>query len=233
MKNNFFIDRPIFSIALAVVILLLGVLGYNGLAVEQLPDVAPPVVEVSADYAGASAEAVQRSVIIPIEEAVNGVDGINEVLSTSTSSGNASITITFKPGTDPDMATVLVKNRLGEVEGILPHEVVETGVHVGKEKRGYLRILALESPDGRYDNDFITNFFDINISPRLQRIKGVGNIELLGSVYAMRIWLDPMKMATYSLEPKDIEEVLEAQNIEAAIGTLGEDSKNTFQYTMV
>ena len=233
MKNNFFIDRPIFSIALAAVILLLGLLGYYGLAVEQLPDVAPPVVNVSADYTGASAEAVQRSVIIPIEEAVNGVDGIDEIYSSSTSSGSANISITFKPGTDPDMATVLVKNCLDEVQGILPHEVVETGVQVGKEKRSYLRILALECTDGRYDNDFITNFFDINISPRLQRINGVGNIELLGSKYAMRIWLDPIKMATYNLEPKDIEEILEAQNIEAAIGTLGEDSKNTFQYTMV
>lgn len=233
MKNNPFVDRPVLSIALAAVILLLGIIGYTALAVEQLPDVAPPVVEVSADYAGASAEAVQRSVIVPIEEAVNGVDGIDEIYSSSTSSGSASILITFKPGTDPDMATVMVKNRLDEVEGILPNEVIETGVHVAKEKRSYLRILALESSDGRYDNDFISNFFDINLRPRLQRINGVGNVELLSSVYAMRIWLDPRKMATYSLEPKDIEEVLEAQNIEAAIGTLGEDSKNTFQYTMV
>ncbi len=233
MKGNFFTNRPIFSIALAAVILLLGVLGYRGLDVEQLPDVAPPVIEVSTEYPGASAEAVQRSVIIPIEEAVSGVDGIDQILSSATSSGGASIAITFKPGIDPDMATVLVKNCLGEVDGIMPEEVMQMGLHVEKEKRSYLRILSLESPDGRYDTDFITNFFDINISPRLQRIKGVGNIEMLGSVYAMRIWLDPRKMAIYDLEPSDIEEVLEAQNIEAAIGTLGQDSKNTFQYTMV
>ena len=233
MKSKFFIDRPIFSIALAAVILLLGFLSYRVLPVEQFPDIAPPVVEVSADYAGASAEAVQKSVIIPLEEAINSVDGIDEILSSSNSSGNASIAITFKSGTDPDMAAVMVKNRVSEAEGILPEEVIETGVHVEKEQRSYLRMIALESPDNRYDNDFINNFFDINISPKLQRIKGVGKIEMMGSVYAMRIWIDPKKMAFFRLEPKDIEEVLEAQNIEAAIGTLGEDSKNTFQYTMV
>ena len=233
MKSKFFIDRPILSIALAVVIMLLGFLGYNGLPVEQFPDIAPPVVEVSADYAGASAEAVQKSVIVPIEEAINGVDGIDEIASSSTSSGSASISVTFKSGIDPDMAAVLVKNRVAEVEGILPQEVIETGVHVGKEQRSYLRLLALESPDSRYDNDFITNFFDIYLSPRLQRIKGVGSVELLGSKYAMRIWLDPKRMAFYGLEPSDIEAILESQNIEAAIGTLGEDSKNTFQYPLV
>lgn len=233
MRSKFFIDRPIFSIAIAAVILLLGFLSYRALPVEQFPDIAPPVVEVSADYAGASAEAVQKSVIIPLEEAINSVDGIDEILSSSNSSGNASIAITFKSGTDPDMAAVMVKNRVSEAEGILPEEVIETGVHVEKEQRSYLRMIALESPDNRYDNDFINNFFDINISPKLQRIKGVGNVEMMGSVYAMRIWLDPKKMAFFRLEPKDIEEVLEAQNIEAAIGMLGEDSKNTFQYTMV
>ena len=233
MKIRFFIDRPILSIAIAVVILLLGFLGFGGLSVELFPDIAPPVVEVSADYPGASAEAIQKSVIVPIEEAVNGVDGIDEILSSSSGSGSASVSITFKPGIDPDMAAVMVKNRVSEVEGILPQEVIETGVHVEKERRSYLRLLALESPDGRYDSDFITNYFDINISPRLQRIKGVGHIELLGSVYAMRIWLDPKKMAFYGLEPKDIEAMLASQNVEAAIGTLGEDSKNTFQYPLV
>ena len=182
MKSKFFIDRPIFSIALAAVILLLGFLAYRALPVEQFPDIAPPVVEVSADYAGASAEAVQKSVIIPLEEAINSVDGIDEILSSSNSSGSASIAITFKPGTDPDMATVMVKNRVSEAEGILPEEVIETGVHVEKEQRSYLRMIALESPDNRYDNDFINNFFDINISPKLQRIKGVGKIEMMGSV---------------------------------------------------
>ena len=233
MKSKFFIDRPILSIALAVVIMLVGYIGFVNLPVEQFPDIAPPVVEVSADYTGASADAVQKSVIVPIEEAINGVDGIDYISSSSTSSGGAYISVVFKPGVDPDMAVVMVKNRVAEVEGILPQEVLKTGVHVEKEQRSFLKVIALECPDNRYDNDFITNYFNINISPRLQRIKGVSRIQLLGNVYAMRIWMDPKRMAQYDLSPSDIEEALNGQNIEAAIGTLGEDSKHTFQYTMV
>ena len=219
--------------ALAIVIMLLGVVGFVNLPVEQFPDIAPPVVEVSADYTGASADAVQKSVIVPLEEAINGIDGIDYISSSSTNSGSASISVVFKSGIDPDIAVVMVKNRVGEMEGILPQEVIETGVHVEKEQRAYLKIIALECPDNRYDNDFITNYFNINISPRLQRIKGVSQVQLLGNVYAMRIWMDPKRMAMYDLSPSDIEEALNAQNIEAAIGTLGEDSKNTFQYTLV
>ena len=233
MKSKFFIDRPILSMALAIVIMLLGVIGFVNLPVEQFPDIAPPVVEVSADYTGASADAVQKSVIVPLEEAINGVDGIDYISSSSTNSGSASISVVFKSGIDPDIAVVMVKNRVGEMEGILPQEVIETGVHVEKEQRAYLKMIALECPDNRYDNDFITNYFNINISPRLQRIKGVSQVQLLGNVYAMRIWMDPKRMAMYDLSPSDIEEALNAQNIEAAIGTLGEDSKNTFQYTLV
>lgn len=219
--------------ALAVVILLVGIISFVNLPVEQFPDIAPPVVEVTANYTGASAEAVQKSVIVPIEEAINGVDGIDYISSSSTSSGNAYISVVFKSGIDPDMAVVMVKNRIAEVEGILPQEVIETGVHVEKDQRAFLKIIALECPDNRYDNDFITNYFNINLSPRLQRIKGVSSIQLLGNIYAMRIWMDPRRMAKYNLTPSDIEEALNAQNIEAAIGTLGEDSKHTFQYTMV
>ena len=233
MKSKFFIDRPILSIALAVVIMLVGYIGFVSLPVEQFPDIAPPVVEVSADYTGASADAVQKSVIVPIEEAINGVDGIDYISSYSTSSGSAYISVVFKSGIDPDMAVVMVKNRVAEVEGILPQEVLKTGVHVEKEQRSFLKVIALECPDNRYDNDFITNYFNINISPRLQRIKGVSRIQLLGNVYAMRIWMDPKRMSQYDLTPSDIEEALNGQNIEAAIGTLGEDSKHTFQYTMV
>ena len=211
----------------------MGAIGFTSLPVEQFPDIAPPVVEVSADYTGASADAVQKSVIVPIEEAINGVDGIDYISSSSTSSGNAFISVVFKSGIDPDLAVVMVKNRVAEVEGILPAEVVETGVHVEKEQRSFLKVIALECPDNRYDNDFISNYFNINLSPRLQRIKGVSRVQLLGNVYAMRIWMDPKRMAQYDLTPSDIEAALNAQNIEAAIGTLGEDSKNTFQYTLV
>ena len=233
MRSKFFIDRPILSIALAAVIMLVGMIGFVSLPVEQFPDIAPPVVEVSADYTGASADAVQKSVIVPIEEAINGVDGIDYISSSSTSSGSAFISVVFKSGIDPDLAVVMVKNRVAEVEGILPTEVIETGVHVEKEQRSFLKVIALECPDNRYDNDFISNYFNINLSPRIQRIKGVSRVQMLGNVYAMRIWMDPKRMAQFDLTPSDIEAALNAQNIEAAIGTLGEDSKNTFQYTLV
>lgn len=233
MKSKFFIDRPILSIALAVMMALVGIVGYVHLPVEQFPDMAPPIVEVSADYPGASAEAVQKSVIVPIEQAINGANGIDYISSSSTSSGSAFIQVVFKNGIDPDMAVVMVKNKVAEVEGILPQEVLQTGVHVETSQQTFLKVIALECPDNRFESDFISNYFDINIKPRLERIKGVGKVNVLGNTFAMRIWLDPKRMAHYDLLPQDIEEVLEAQNVEAAIGTLGENSKHTFQYTLV
>ena len=233
MKSKFFIDRPILSIALAVMMALVGIVGYVNLPVEQFPDMAPPIVEVSADYPGASAEAVQKSVIVPIEQAINGASGIDYISSSSTSSGSAFIQVVFKSGIDPEMAVVMVKNKVGEVEGVLPQEVLQTGVHVETSQQTFLKVIALECPDNRFESDFISNYFDINIKPRLQRIKGVGKVNVLGNTFAMRIWLDPKRMAHYDLLPQDIEEVLEAQNVEAAIGTLGENSKHTFQYTLV
>ena len=233
MKSKFFIDRPILSIALAVIMALLGLVGYVNLPVEQFPDMAPPIVEVSADYPGASAEAVQKSVIVPLEQAINGASGIDYVSSSSTSSGFAFIQVVFKSGIDPEMAVVMVKNKVAEVEGVLPQEVLKTGVHVETSQQTFLKVIALECPDNRFESDFISNFFDINIKPRLQRIKGIGKVNVLGNTFAMRIWLDPKRMAHYDLTPQDIEEVLEAQNVEAAIGTLGENSKHTFQYTLV
>ena len=233
MKSKFFIDRPILSIALAVMMAIVGVVGYVNLPVEQFPDMAPPIVEVSADYPGASAEAVQKSVIVPIEQAINGANGIDYISSSSTSSGSAFIQVVFKNGIDPEMAVVMVKNKVAEVEGILPQEVQKTGVHVETSQQTFLKVIALECPDNRFESDFISNYFDINIKPRLQRIKGVGKVNVLGNTFAMRIWLDPRRMAHYNLVPQDIEDILEAQNVEAAIGTLGENSKHTFQYTLV
>ncbi len=233
MKSKFFIDRPILSIALAVMMAIVGIVGYVHLPVEQFPDMAPPIVEVSADYPGASAEAVQKSVIVPIEQAINGANGIDYISSSSTSSGSAFIQVVFKSGIDPEMAVVMVKNKVAEVEGILPQEVQKTGVHVETSQQTFLKVIALECPDNRFESDFISNYFDINIKPRLQRIKGVGKVNVLGNTFAMRIWLDPRRMANYDLVPQDIEDVLEAQNIEAAIGTLGENSNHTFQYTLV
>ena len=233
MKSKFFIDRPILSIAIAVMMAIVGIVGYVNLPVEQFPDMAPPIVEVSADYPGASAEAVQKSVIVPIEQAINGANGIDYISSSSTSSGSAFIQVVFKSGIDPEMAVVMVKNKVAEVEGILPQEVQKTGVHVETSQQTFLKVIALECPDNRFESDFISNFFDINIKPRLQRIKGVGKVNVLGNTFAMRIWLDPRSMANYDLVPQDIEDILEAQNIEAAIGTLGENSNHTFQYTLV
>ena len=233
MISRFFISRPIFACALSVLVLLAGIVGYVNLPVEQFPDVAPPVVTISTEYTGASAEAVMKSVITPLEEAVNGVEGMEYITSSSTSSGMATINVTFRPGTDPDLAQIRVKNRVEEAKGYLPVEVLNLGVQVEKEEQGILRIIALECPDNRYDNAFITNYFNINVQPRLQRINGVGNIQMMGNVYGMRIWMDPKKMAQYQLNPEDIINALEGQNVEAAIGTLGEDSKGTYQYTLV
>ena len=233
MMSRFFINRPIFACALSVLILLAGIVGYINLPVEQFPNVAPPVVTISTEYTGASAEAVMKSVVTPIEEAVNGVEGMEYITSSSTSSGMATVSVTFRPGTDPDLAQIRVKNRVEEAKGYLPTEVLNIGVQVEKEEQGMLRIIALECPDNRYDNAFITNYFNINVQPRLQRIAGVGNIQLMGNVYGMRIWMDPKMMAMHQLNPEDIINALEGQNVEAAIGTLGEDSKGTYQYTLV
>ena len=233
MISRFFINRPIFACALSVLVLLAGIVGYVNLPVEQFPNVAPPVVTISTEYTGASAEAVMKSVVTPIEEAVNGVEGMEYITSSSTSSGMATVSVTFRPGTDPDLAQIRVKNRVEEAKGYLPTEVLNIGVQVEKEEQGMLRIIALECPDNRYNNAFITNYFNINVQPRLQRIAGVGNIQLMGNVYGMRIWMDPKMMAMHQLNPEDIINALEGQNVEAAIGTLGEDSKGTYQYTLV
>ena len=233
MISRFFIHRPIFACALSVLVLLAGIVAYVNLPVEQFPNVAPPVVTINTEYTGASAEAVMKSVVTPLEEAVNGVEGMEYITSSSNSNGMASISVTFRPGTDPDLAQIRVKNRVEEAKGYLPAEVLSIGVQVEKEEQGMLRIIALECPDDRYDNAFITNYFNINVQPRLQRIAGVGNIQLMGNVYGMRIWMDPKMMAQYQLNPDDIVNALEGQNVEAAIGTLGEDSKGTYQYTLV
>jgi len=213
--------------------MLIGFISVVNLPVELFPDVAPPVVDIYTEYTGASAEAVQKSVIVPIEEAVNGVDGMEYIYSQATSAGEGTTTITFRKGTDPDIAAVMVKNLVSEAEGLLPPEVVENGVKVSKEQQGVLKIIALESPDGRYDNSFISNYFSIVVEPRLKRIKGVGNVLHTGSEYALRIWMDPKKMAQFELLPEDITDALSMQNVEAAIGTLGENSSNTFQHMLI
>ncbi len=232
MKLKLFIDRPILSCVISVLILLLGIIGLTSLPMEQYPDIAPPTVMVEGTYTGANAETVLKSVVMPLEESINGVEDMIYMTSTSTNSGVGDITVYFKQGTDPDMATINTKNRVSEAEGLLPSEVTQIGVTVQKRQNSMLKIIALYSPDDSFDDNFINNYFEINVEPRISRITGVGNVTLLGADYAMRIWLDPQKMAQYGLVPSDVTSVLDEQNVEAATGTLGEDSENTFQYTL-
>ena len=232
MKLRTFIDRPILACVISVLILMLGLISLFNLPMEQYPDIAPPTVSVSTSYTGANAETVQKSVIVPLEEAINGVENMTYMTSTATNNGSGSITVYFKQGTDPDMATINTKNRVSEVEGLLPAEVTKIGVTVEKRQNSMLKILALYSPDNSYDQTFINNYFKINVEPRLSRITGVGNVNVMGGDYAMRIWLNPQVMAQYSLVPDDVISALGDQNVEAATGTLGEDSENTYQYTL-
>lgn len=232
MKIKTFIDRPILSCVISVFILILGFLSLSNLPMEQFPDIAPPTITISATYTGANAETVQKAVIVPLEEAINGVENMTYMTSTATNTGQATITVYFRQGTDPDMATVNIKNRVAEAEGLLPAEVTQIGVSVAKSQTAILKFIALYSPDDRFDQNFINNYLKINIEPRLSRIPGVGNVQIFGGDYAMRVWLDPKAMAQYGLVPADVTAALGTQNIEAPTGTLGEDSDHTFQYTL-
>ena len=232
MKIRTFIDRPIFAGVISVLILILGIIGLTQLPIEQFPEIAPPTVSVSASYTGANAETVQKSVVVPLEEALNGVENMTYMTSTSSNNGSARITVYFRQGTDPDMATVNVQNRLASAQGLLPAEVTRSGVNVRKRQTSNIKQLAVYSPDDSFDRAFLANYMKINIEPRLSRIAGVGEVNVFGYEYAMRIWLDPSKMKKYGLVPSDITGVLDEQNIEAATGTLGAEAENTFQYVL-
>ena len=232
MNVKTFIDRPIFAGVISVMILLLGVIGLVQLPVEQFPEIAPPTVSVSAAYAGANAETVQRSVLVPLEEAINGVEDMMYMVSSATNSGSASIQIYFRQGTDGDMAMVNVQNRIASAQSLLPAEVTRSGVTVRKRQTSRIKSLAVYSPDGAFDRKFIVNYLKINIEPRLSRIAGVGEVDVRGGDYSLRIWLDPGKMAKYNLMPSDITTVLSEQNLEAPTGTLGTESDNTFRYVL-
>lgn len=232
MKGNIFIKRPMAAFAISILIILIGVISLVSLPVEQYPDIAPPTVQVSATYTGADADAVMNSVIMPLEESINGVENMMYISSTATNTGAATINIYFRQGTDPDMAAVNVQNRVSMAEGLLPAEVTQIGVTTMKRQTSFLQINALTSPDGRYDENFIANYLDINVIPEIKRIQGVGDVQELGDTYSMRIWLNPERMAQYGLQPSDISAVLDEQNLEAPAGSLGENSPNVFQYTM-
>lgn len=232
MTLKHFIERPVLASVISIVIVIAGLIGLTTLPVEQYPDIAPPTVMVRASYPGASAETIQKSVIVPLEEAINGVEDMMYIQSDASNAGSASITVYFNQGTDPDMATVNVQNRIATATGALPAEVTKIGVTTMKRQTSMLRVFALNSPDDTYDETFLANYMNINIKPRMQRIQGVGEFFALGADYSMRIWMKPDVMAQYRLVPSDVTAALAEQNIESAAGQLGENSDNTFQYTM-
>ncbi len=232
MKGNVFIKRPVMAISISVLILAIGLISLFTLPVEQYPDIAPPTVNVTASYTGADAEAVMNSVIMPLEESINGVEDMMYISSSASNAGLAIIQVYFKQGTDPDMAAVNVQNRVAKAQGLLPAEVTKVGVSTMKRQTSFLQIGALVCTDGRYDQTFLANYLDINVIPQIKRIEGVGDVMELGDTYSMRIWLKPERMAQYGLVPSDITAILGEQNIEAPTGSLGESSKNVFQFTM-
>ncbi|MBQ9217829.1 MAG: efflux RND transporter permease subunit [Muribaculaceae bacterium] len=232
MKNNIFISRYVMACAISIVIALVGLICINTLPIEQYPDIAPPTVRVSTSYTGADANTIMKSVIQPLEENINGVPGMTYITSSATSSGEVSIQVYFKQGTDPDLAAVNVQNRVSRATALLPAEVNKVGVQVTKQQSNILHIGALKSVDGKYDADFIANYIDINVRPRLTRITGVGEVQSLGNTYALRIWLKPDVMAQYGLEPNDVFAAIGGQSFVAATGSLGEQSDNAYQYSM-
>ena len=232
MNLRFFIDRPVFSGVISVVIVLMGAIAMFSLPVEQYPDIAPPTINVWATYPGANAETVQKAVIAPLEEAINGVEDMTYMTSTASNTGDASIMIYFKQGANADMAAVNVQNRVNGVLSQLPAEATRAGVTTEKQQNAELLTFALYSPDDRFDQTFLNNYVKINVEPRLKRISGVGKTQLFGSNYSMRLWLKPDKMAQYGLIPDDISNVLAGQNIEAATGSFGANHQTANEYTM-
>ena len=232
MKNNIFINKYVMACAISIVIALVGYISMSVLPVEQYPDIAPPTVSVTTSYDGADENTVMKAVIQPLEEAINGVNDMTYITSKASSNGEAEINVYFKQGTDPDMATVNVQNRVTRSLALLPVEVTKVGVKVEKRQNNILRIFAVKSADGKYDEDFVSNYVDINIKPKLMRITGVGNVLSMGNTYALRIWLKPDVMAQYGLTPNDIFAAIGGQSFVAGVGTLGEKSGNSYQYSM-
>jgi HAE1 family hydrophobic/amphiphilic exporter-1 len=228
-----FIDRPVLSTVISIIIVILGVIGLLSLPVSQYPEIAPPTVTVTANYQGASAEVVMNSVVIPLEEQINGVEDMSYMTSTSNNDGSASISIYFKLGTNPDLAAVNVQNRVSRATPLLPQEVTKAGVTTSKRQSDNILIFSLYSENPDYDMTFLQNYANINILPKIKRVAGVGEAVIFGQKdYSMRIWLKPDVMGAYGLVPSDISALLAEQNIEAAPGQLGENSGQSFQYTL-
>ncbi|MBF1505850.1 MAG: efflux RND transporter permease subunit [Prevotella pallens] len=228
-----FIKRPVLSTVVSIFFVLLGTIGLISLPIEQYPDIAPPTISVMANYQGADAQTVLNSVVTPLEESINGVENMTYIQSTATNAGSAMITVYFKQGSDPDMAAVNVQNRVSQAQALLPAEVTRAGVTVSKRQSSNVIMYSLTTDNGRYDDEFLTNYNAINIVPLLKRINGVGDVQTPGmKTYSMRIWLKPEKMKQYGLVPSDISAALAEQNIEAAPGSFGEQSNMTYEYTM-
>ncbi len=232
MKLDTFINRPVLSTVISIFIVLLGLIGLFSLPVTQFPDIAPPTIRVSTTYTGANAQAVLNSVIAPLEESINGAEGMTYMESTATNTGSADITVYFEQGFNPDMAAVDVQNRVAKAQNLLPAEVTQVGVLTQKRQTSMLLMVALYDESGRYNQEFLDNYAKINMIPELQRVSGVGDVMSFGADYSMRIWLKPEVMAQYGLVPSDISYALSEQNIEAAPGAFGEQGDQSFQYTM-
>ncbi len=228
-----FIDRPVLSTVISILITILGVLGLSSLPVEQYPDIAPPTVQVTANYTGANAETVLNSVVVPLEEEINGVEGMSYITSTASNDGRATISVYFELGVDPDIAAVNVQNRVAKANNRLPAAVVATGVTTVKSQTSALMFVSLFSENPEYDDIFVQNYASINLVPKLQRVKGVGQVGVLGSKeYSMRVWIDPDKMAAYDVVPADVQAALREQNLEAAIGKFGENAQGVYEYVI-
>ena len=232
MKLDKFINRPVLSTVISILIVILGIIGLATLPVTQYPDIAPPTVSVRATYTGANAQTVLNSVIAPLEDQINGVENMMYIQSSASNNGSADISIYFNQGTDPDMAAVNVQNRVSMAQGLLPAEVTRVGVTTQKRQNSMLLIFSLYDAEDKYNIEFIENYAKINLIPEVQRVKGVGDANVMGQDYSMRIWLKPDVMAQYNLVPSDISGVLAEQNIEAAPGQFGERGNQTFQYTI-
>ncbi|WP_028891277.1 efflux RND transporter permease subunit [Tenacibaculum sp. 47A_GOM-205m] len=228
-----FIERPVLSTVISIIIVILGVLGYTTLPVEQYPDIAPPTIQVNAVYPGASAETILESVIIPIEEQINGVEGMTYMTSSASNNGTANITVYFDQNTDPDIAAVNVQNRVARANPLLPQEVIQTGVTTQKQQTSALMFLSVYSENENYNATFVQNYLKINVIPALQRVNGVGNVNVFSNQdYAMRIWLKPEKLAAYNLVPTEVTAALREQSLEASAGSLGQNDGQAFSYNI-
>ncbi len=232
MKLDRFINRPVLSTVISIIIVILGILGLVSLPITQYPDIAPPTVQVSTSYTGANAQTILNSVIAPLEEQINGVENMLYMKSTATNTGSASIQVYFKQGTDPDLAAINVQNQVSAAQGLLPTEVVNVGVITSKRQTSTLMAFSLYSKNENYDITFLENYAKINLIPQVQRVNGVGEAMVLGADYSMRIWLRPDVMSEYNVTPSDITAVLAEQNLEAAPGQFGENGDQTFQYVL-